>query len=173
MNLEETALKIYRAIEDKTIYKDDIGKIVNILREAFPEPPESWKCTRCGAKYSKPGSFLPDSPPDSAKDDSGILHCTECGGVQGWHNEECSQVVLCSLTTEEANGEADELAKALLIAEGPTPTKNLIVLAKEVHRLQSLDARRPSAEHCKDCCCARSWRALGIDSYTGESIPEP
>jgi hypothetical protein len=27
-------------------------------------------------------------------------------------------------------------------------------------------------EHCKDCCCARSWRALGIDEYTGKSIPE-
>lgn len=27
-------------------------------------------------------------------------------------------------------------------------------------------------EHCKDCCCARSWRALGIDTYTGKSIPE-
>lgn len=29
-----------------------------------------------------------------------------------------------------------------------------------------------SAEHCKDCCCARSWKALGISRYTGKSIPE-
>jgi len=28
------------------------------------------------------------------------------------------------------------------------------------------------AEHCKDCCCARSWRALGVMEYTGKSIPE-
>lgn len=28
------------------------------------------------------------------------------------------------------------------------------------------------AEHCVDCCCARSWKALGIDKYTGLSIPE-
>lgn len=27
-------------------------------------------------------------------------------------------------------------------------------------------------EHCKDCCCARSWAALGITEYTGKSIPE-
>jgi hypothetical protein len=26
--------------------------------------------------------------------------------------------------------------------------------------------------HCRDCCCARSWKALGITSYTGKSIPE-
>ena len=26
--------------------------------------------------------------------------------------------------------------------------------------------------HCEDCCCARSWEALGIDTYTGRSIPE-
>jgi hypothetical protein len=26
--------------------------------------------------------------------------------------------------------------------------------------------------HCRDCCCARSWKALGIAQYTGRSIPE-
>lgn len=26
--------------------------------------------------------------------------------------------------------------------------------------------------HCIDCCCARSWKALGIYTYTGKSIPE-
>ena len=26
--------------------------------------------------------------------------------------------------------------------------------------------------HCEDCCCARSWKALGITEYTGKSIPE-
>ncbi len=26
--------------------------------------------------------------------------------------------------------------------------------------------------HCKDCCCARAWKALGITEYTGLSIPE-
>lgn len=26
--------------------------------------------------------------------------------------------------------------------------------------------------HCRDCCCARSWKALGITKYTGLSIPE-
>ncbi len=31
---------------------------------------------------------------------------------------------------------------------------------------------RTPDEHCKDCCCARSWAALGITEYTGHSIPE-
>jgi hypothetical protein len=26
--------------------------------------------------------------------------------------------------------------------------------------------------HCRDCCCARSWDALGVSTYTGKSIPE-
>jgi hypothetical protein len=26
--------------------------------------------------------------------------------------------------------------------------------------------------HCRDCCCARSWEALGITTYTSLSIPE-
>lgn len=29
-----------------------------------------------------------------------------------------------------------------------------------------------TSDHCVDCCCARSWKALGIDKYTGKSIPE-
>lgn len=27
-------------------------------------------------------------------------------------------------------------------------------------------------EHCKDCCCSRSWKALGITAYSRKSIPE-
>ena len=27
-------------------------------------------------------------------------------------------------------------------------------------------------EHCKDCCCARSWKALGVTAYDGKSIPD-
>ena len=27
-------------------------------------------------------------------------------------------------------------------------------------------------EHCVDCCCARSWTALGVTEYDGRSIPE-
>lgn len=26
--------------------------------------------------------------------------------------------------------------------------------------------------HCVDCCCARSWAALGVTEYDGKSIPE-
>ena len=37
-------------------------------------------------------------------------------------------------------------------------------LEKEVERLKD--------HHCIDCCCAQSWKALGITEYTGKSIPE-
>ena len=37
-------------------------------------------------------------------------------------------------------------------------------LADELERLKR--------GHCRDCCCARSWEALGISEYTGNSIPE-
>ena len=34
---------------------------------------------------------------------------------------------------------------------------------------------RPASDvvnHCVDCCCARSWSALGVPEYDGKSIPE-
>ena len=36
--------------------------------------------------------------------------------------------------------------------------------AEEIERLHK--------GHCKDCCCTRSWAALGITESTGRSIPE-
>ena len=38
--------------------------------------------------------------------------------------------------------------------------------------LESLRASLAATGHCKDCCCARSWNALGVSEYTGKSIPE-
>jgi hypothetical protein len=35
-----------------------------------------------------------------------------------------------------------------------------------------MNEQRTPEEHCKDCCCARAWKALGITEYTGLSIPE-
>jgi hypothetical protein len=32
--------------------------------------------------------------------------------------------------------------------------------------------RRDEQNHCKDCCCARSWEAIGVTTYTGMSIVE-
>ena len=34
------------------------------------------------------------------------------------------------------------------------------------------ECKRLKEEHCKDCCCAQSWKALGITEYAGNSIPE-
>ena len=37
---------------------------------------------------------------------------------------------------------------------------------------QDKEIKRLEDHHCEDCCCARSWEALGITEYTGRSIPE-
>ena len=37
---------------------------------------------------------------------------------------------------------------------------------------QAEEIKQLKDHHCEDCCCARSWEALGITEYTGRSIPE-
>jgi hypothetical protein len=39
-------------------------------------------------------------------------------------------------------------------------------------RMSRLQYDAMKSEHCQDCCCARSWAALGITQYTGKSIAE-
>ena len=80
--------------------------------------PLAWWAFLAGVDY---GSEVPDAPdwdewiaahastrqPESAKgevDDNGILRCSECGCVKGWHRRDCSQA------TKADKGEADELA---------------------------------------------------------------
>jgi hypothetical protein len=64
------------------------------------------------------------------------------------------------------------------IRRTPTPIKDIIPLldeaATEVERLAERynSVVLAETEHCKDCCCARCWKALGITEYTGKSIPE-
>jgi hypothetical protein len=38
--------------------------------------------------------------------------------------------------------------------------------------MSDLPSSDQEVSHCRDCCCARSWKALGITEYTGMSIPE-
>lgn len=51
-------------------------------------------------------------------------------------------------------------------------------LFNKVMGLDIWNTRTPSSSngseenHCKDCCCARAWEALGIKEYTGKSIAE-
>lgn len=61
--------------------------------------------------------------------------------------------------------------KILCAGEGPTPMGS-------VSSIKASDVTCPRCKamieetHCKDCCCARAWKALGVTSYTGLSIPE-
>lgn len=51
---------------------------------------------------------------------------------------------------------------------------NVVVLehGTALYLASEVDAALAEAQHCKDCCCARSWEALGIQSHTGRSIVE-
>lgn len=44
--------------------------------------------------------------------------------------------------------------------------------SEETREVEVTQATIGSSEHCKDCCCAHSWTALGVSEYTGRSIPE-
>lgn len=46
------------------------------------------------------------------------------------------------------------------------------LIEREALELMPILKEPTSVVHCRDCCCARSWEALGIDSYTGKAIPE-
>ena len=50
------------------------------------------------------------------------------------------------------------------LTAGEAAVKKVAELEKEVERLEG--------RHCADCCCDKSWKALGITEYTGKSIPE-
>ena len=40
------------------------------------------------------------------------------------------------------------------------------------HYYKDSEVEMEKDSHCKDCCCAKSWEALGIKEFTGLSIPE-
>ena len=52
---------------------------------------------------------------------------------------------------------------------GEMPTNEAL---SAITALYNEDLLMLQTEHCKDCCCARSWKALGVNGYTGKSIPE-
>jgi hypothetical protein len=50
----------------------------------------------------------------------------------------------------------------------------ILYLTEDAHTILAADAelKRLREGHCDDCCCARSWDALGIIQMDGKSIPE-
>ena len=63
-----------------------------------------------------------------------------------------------------ANMQEAELNLLSRLSAGEAAVKKVEELEKEVERLEG--------RHCADCCCDKSWKALGITEYTGKSIPE-
>lgn len=53
-------------------------------------------------------------------------------------------------------------------------TKTIEALTLEIDRLNALNKPplTPASDHCKDCCCAKAWGALGVSEYDGKSIAE-
>lgn len=49
--------------------------------------------------------------------------------------------------------------------------KHTAGLMQTIEQAQA-EVERLKEGHCKDCCCARSWEALGNPPYSGVSIPE-
>jgi hypothetical protein len=43
---------------------------------------------------------------------------------------------------------------------------------KEMLALREAELAALRNTHCRDCCCAQSWLALGVYKYDGKSIPE-
>lgn len=49
----------------------------------------------------------------------------------------------------------------------------IVPIERRLNALESRAGQAGEGEHCRDCCCcARSWKALGVTTYTGKSIPE-
>lgn len=75
-------------------------------------------------------------------------------------------------------GDEVSLENSILMMQGVFENKDFPIdkdftiweYRKEIKDL--LDYATSNTNHCKDCCCAKSWEALGIKEYTGKSIPE-
>ena len=70
----------------------------------------------------------------------------------------------------------DNLAMATIVVRDANPgmVDNALDVIRESKSYKALLAALSSepADHCKDCCCAQAWEALGITEYTSKSIPE-
>ena len=56
---------------------------------------------------------------------------------------------------------------------GPTSEANAALISAAPAWLRELcdEVEELRGGHCKDCCCAQSWKVLGITEYDGLSIP--
>ena len=76
-----------------------------------------------------------------------------------------------------AQAEADKLAMADLL-DAPSAQRPAIVSRFQNLRAEQAEAALATmtaereANHCRDCCCAQSWAALGVTKYDRASIPE-
>jgi hypothetical protein len=69
----------------------------------------------------------------------------------------------------EPSGKAIEAAQMAYFASKEHHWPNIL---RAAYAIDFAALQQEKANHCKDCCCARSWEALGVQSYTGQSIPE-
>ena len=102
--------------------------------------------------------------PKTAKD--ALLPCPFCGGNGKCVNGSTSEPteIRCENCKASVHGTEYQYTKRLISWHGD---------ANKKWNTRAQPEQAPSIdEHCKDCCCAKAWEALGITEYTGKSIPE-
>lgn len=96
-----------------------------------------------------------------------------CFGDKGFYICDKPEQLTANLATLRAS---NELQTQNFIDErevhGHTKLRKMELQSEVATLRRQLEAAVKDENHCVDCCCARSWKALGIDNYTGKSIPE-
>lgn len=76
----------------------------------------------------------------------------------------------------EASVRACEVAISRAMSTPIRPEESFVFSTAHMRAIwqEAEDRGRASrdADHCKDCCCARSWKALGDPEYDGRGIEE-
>ena len=109
------------------------------------------------------------------------------GGIAPW--EEKTQAIIANLAADlsearrerDAARESEAAMKQHVKAYAKTAERaeawaaKLTYVEEEVQPIIAnlrADLAEAKAHPCRDCCCARSWQALGVAEHTGLSIPE-
>lgn len=90
-------------------------------------------------------------------------------------NKEAAQALKNFNNLIEADRLINELGSIVQGSHAHILIKRVIVDMAEAQTTTEALTDHGKAEgehHCTDCCCAKSWQALGITEYTGKSIPE-
>jgi hypothetical protein len=85
----------------------------------------------------------------------------------------CAYWTLPDPWTGDYGADVRRFARDLLVLREPESEFDRLKRDNDTLVTGNLKLRRKLEEqHCRDCCCAQSWRALGVTEYDGRSIVE-